>query len=46
MKGPFDDMFANTPFDLNRDGHIDAGEWSLINSTIFREDDEEDFFMI
>ncbi len=34
MKGPFDDMFGNTPFDLNNDGHIDAG---------FDADDFDDF---
>lgn len=38
MIGPFDGMFGNTPFDLNHDGHIDAGEWSLINNTLFSDD--------
>ncbi len=47
MNGPFDNIFGNTPFDLNRDGHIDAGEWSLINDTLFSDDtssysDDED----
>ncbi len=44
MKGPFDDMFGNTPFDLNNDGHIDAGEWAFINDTVFKEDDESSDF--
>ena len=50
MTGPFDDMFGDTPFDLDRDGHIDAGEWSLINDTLFSDDtrrssiDEDDDF--
>ena len=50
MTGPFDDMFGETPFDLDRDGHIDAGEWSLINDTLFSDDtrrssiDEDDDF--
>ncbi len=35
MFGPFDNMFGNTPFDLNHDGHIDGGEWSLLNDTLF-----------
>ena len=47
MTGPFDDMFGNTPFDLNHDGHIDGGEWAFINDTLFSDDsssgiDEDD----
>ena len=47
MTGPFDDMFGNTPFDLNHDGHIDDGEWAFINDTLFSDDsssniDEDD----
>ncbi len=42
MTGPFDDMFGNTPFDLDHDGHIDAGEWSLINDTLYSEDSDSD----
>ncbi len=47
MTGPFDDMFGNTPFDLNNDGHIDGGEWAFINDTLFSDDsssgvDEDD----
>lgn len=47
MNGPFDNIFGNTPFDLNRDGHIDGGEWAFINDTLFSDDldtdvDEED----
>ena len=38
MTGPFDDMFGNTPFDLNHDGHIDGGEWAFINDTLFSDD--------
>lgn len=38
MTGPFDDMFGNTPFDLNHDGHIDGGEWAFINDTLFADD--------
>ena len=38
MTGPFDDMFGNTPFDLNNDGHIDGGEWAFINDTLFSDD--------
>ncbi len=49
MFGPFDDMFGNTPFDLNHDGHIDGGEWAFINDTLFSDDssssaDEDDEF--
>jgi hypothetical protein len=44
MKGPFDDMFGNTPFDLNNDGHIDASEWAFINDTVFKEDDDSSDF--
>ncbi len=50
MTGPFDEIWGDTPFDLDHDGHIDAGEWSLINDTFFAdkgssgigEDDELD----
>ena len=38
MTGPFDDMFGNTPFDLNHDGHIDGVEWAFINDTLFSDD--------
>ncbi|SEL76985.1 hypothetical protein SAMN04487770_11725 [Butyrivibrio sp. ob235] len=38
MTGPFDDMFGNTPFDLNHDGHIDGGEWAFINDALFADD--------
>ncbi|WP_026509238.1 hypothetical protein [Butyrivibrio sp. LC3010] len=38
MTGPFDDMFGNTPFDLNHDDHIDGGEWAFINDTLFSDD--------
>ena len=38
MIGPFDDMFGNTPFDLNHDSHIDGGEWAFINDTLFSDD--------
>ena len=42
MTGPFDDMFGNTPFDLNNDGHIDSGEWAFINDTLFSDDSSSD----
>ncbi len=46
MMGPFDEMFGNTSFDLDKDGHIDAGEWSLINDTLYSDDagsDDDEF---
>ena len=42
MTGPFDEIWGNTPFDLDRDGHIDPGEWALINNTFFSEDSDSD----
>lgn len=42
MTGPFDDLFGHTAFDLNRDGHIDGGEWSLINDTLFSDNISDD----
>ncbi len=42
MTGPFDDLFGNTAFDLNRDGHIDGAEWAFINDTLFTDHDSSD----
>ncbi len=38
MAGPFDRLFGNTPFDLDRDGKIDPGEAVIIQETLFDED--------
>ena len=38
MTGPYDRMFANSPFDLNRDGKIDAAEAAFIYEEFFDED--------
>ena len=40
MKGPFDHMFGNTPFDLNHDGHIDSNEAAFIYDTFYKEKDD------
>jgi hypothetical protein len=40
MTGPYDRMFANTPFDLNRDGRIDTGEEAYIYETLYAEDEK------
>lgn len=32
------DMYKNTPFDLNGDGHIDPGEASYIKQTLYPDD--------
>lgn len=40
--GPFDRLFGNTPFDLNHDGKIDAGETAFINDTVFSEKTNDD----
>ena len=50
MTGPFDSLFGNTVYDLNRDGHIDSNETAFINSTVFarevaEEVDEEEELM-
>ena len=37
MTGPYDRMFANSPFDLNRDGKIDAAEAALIYEEFIEE---------
>ncbi len=42
MIGPFDKLFGNTPFDLNHDGKIDAGETAFINETLFSDDTSDD----
>lgn len=51
MTGPFDRLFGNTAFDLNRDGKIDACETAFINDTFYEDthgissgsyDDDED----
>ncbi len=44
MMGPFDSVFGDSAFDLDRDGHIDAGEWSLINDTLFTDQSSSDDF--
>ncbi len=38
MTGAFDRLFGNTPYDLNRDGKIDAGEEAYINELLFSDD--------
>ncbi len=38
MTGPFDRVFGNSPFDLNRDGKIDAAEAALIYEEFFDEE--------
>ncbi len=48
--GPFDKLFGNTPFDLDRDGKISASEMAFINDTFYEDNngissgsiDEED----
>ena len=40
--GPFDRLYGNTPFDLNHDGKIDAGETAYINDIVFSEKPEDD----
>lgn len=35
------DNFANTPFDRNHDGHIDANEAAYIYDTFYNEDTDE-----
>ncbi|SEM01389.1 hypothetical protein SAMN04487770_12350 [Butyrivibrio sp. ob235] len=42
MMGPYDSVFGNSPFDLDHDGHIDAGEASLIEDTVFSNHDDDD----
>lgn len=37
MTGPFDRLFGNTAFDLNRDGKIDACETAFINDTFYED---------
>ncbi len=53
MTGPWDDLFGFTPFDLNRDGKIDAAEYAFLEEvfeeelrekSVSDEDDEEDEF--
>ncbi len=39
MEGPFDRVFGNSPFDLNHDGKIDAGEAAFIYTTLFEEEE-------
>ncbi len=41
MFGPYDSVFGDTPFDLDHDGHIDAGEASFIEDTVFSSHDSD-----
>ena len=42
MMGPYDSIFGDSPFDLDHDGHIDAGEASFIEDTVFSDHDDDD----
>ncbi len=33
-------VFSNTPYDLNRDGHIDPCEQAYINETVYKENEK------
>ncbi|MBP3279178.1 MAG: hypothetical protein J6M44_09515 [Butyrivibrio sp.] len=37
MTGPLDRLFGNTPFDLNHDGKIDAGETAFLYDTFYED---------